>query len=171
MRRSHSISLASLVSLALLACAPKDAAPTEVPVEQEQQPPVEEQPEEPPAELESDEGVDTGEDAGEDAQQDSAELDAATKAALSETISAHLAELQECYEPELAKNPKLSGKMTYTITVERTGVVRTVLVDVDTVDSELVRACTVKKIESWRFDGSALEESADVTFSVAFAAI
>ena len=170
MRRSHSISLASLVSLGLLACAPKDAEPTEAPVEQGEQAPVEEQPEEQPVEAEQGGEEGSEEDAAQ-AEQDGAELDAATKAALSETISAHLAELQECYEPELAKNPKLSGKMTYTITVERTGVVRTVLVDVDTVDSELVRACTVKKIESWRFDGSALEESADVTFSVAFAAV
>lgn len=170
MRRSHPISLASLVSLGLLACAPKDAAPSEAPAEPEPQASVEEPAEDQPVEADpdADEGGSEGPGPG---GQDSAELDAATKAALSETISEHLAELQECYEPELAKDPKLSGKMTYTITVERTGVVRTVSVDVDTVDSERVRACTVEKIESWRFDGGALDESADVTFSVAFAAV
>ena len=106
-----------------------------------------------------------------EAKASSGELDAATKQALSETIRAYLPELQTCYEKELDKNSKLAGKMTYTITVERTGSVRGVNVDLDTVESEAVRGCTLEKIEGWKFDASDLDEPADVTFSVDFQAV
>ena len=89
------------------------------------------------------------------------------KKGVSATIRRRMPGLEACYEKALRSNSSLGGKMTYTITINTSGRVSDVDIEVDTVGDASVRSCCVAKIKGWRFlvDG---EESAEVTFSVAF---
>ncbi len=76
--------------------------------------------------------------------------------------------LEACYEKALRSNPKLRGKLTYTITLSPSGRVTEVKIDEDTVGDSSVRSCTEAKITGWRFVIEGAEENSEVTFSVAF---
>ena len=157
--------------LCLAGCAttPTPEVETEPDVQAEE--PAAEEPAAEEPEVESQDSSGAADSPSEEPEDEGTELDAATKQALAETIRGYLPELQTCYESELAKDSTLAGKMTCTITVERTGSVRKVAIDEDTVGSAAVRACAIAKIEAWRFEAEQLEEPADVTFAVKFEAV
>ena len=92
----------------------------------------------------------------------------ADKKGVSATIRRRMPGLEACYERALQSNSSLSGKMTYTITINTSGRVTDVDIEVDTVGDASVRSCTTAKIKAWRFLVEDAEESAEVTFSVAF---
>jgi hypothetical protein len=90
------------------------------------------------------------------------------KKSVSATIRRRMPGLEACYEKALRSNSSLSGKMTYTITINPSGRVTDVDIEEDTVGDASVRSCTTAKIKGWRFISEGAEESAEVTFSVSF---
>ncbi|WP_146156201.1 AgmX/PglI C-terminal domain-containing protein [Enhygromyxa salina] len=90
------------------------------------------------------------------------------KKSVSATIRRRMPGLEACYEKALRSNSSLSGKMTYTITINPSGRVSDVDIEVDTVGDASVRSCTTAKIKGWRFLSEGAEDSSEVTFSVAF---
>lgn len=90
------------------------------------------------------------------------------KKAVSATIRRRMPGLQACYEKALRSNQGLKGKMSYTITINPSGRVTKVEVEVDSVGDSSVRSCTIAKIKGWRFFAEGAEESSEVTFSVSF---
>ncbi|NVB39093.1 AgmX/PglI C-terminal domain-containing protein [Pseudenhygromyxa sp. WMMC2535] len=93
----------------------------------------------------------------------------ADKKAVAATIQRRMPGLQACYEKALSTNDGLKGKMSFTITINTSGRVSKVDVEVDTINDARVKSCAVAKIKGWRFlvDRDA-EESAEVSFSVNF---
>ncbi|PRP91564.1 AgmX/PglI C-terminal domain-containing protein [Enhygromyxa salina] len=99
------------------------------------------------------------------------EPDADAKQSLRASIQTYLPDLQACYEAALRDDATLAGKMTYTITIEPSGEVSSVVIESDTVDSEAVSACVRVEIGSWIFGQQGGTAASEVTFSAKFVAI
>jgi TonB family protein len=56
-----------------------------------------------------------------------------------------------CYEPELAKNPKLSGRIEVQFTISAEGKVIAVVLVSSTMNNPKVERCLVNAIRRWRF--------------------
>jgi len=66
-------------------------------------------------------------------------------------IKSHLSDVKDCYEPELAKHPRLGGVMNVDFTIGAAGRVLMSSLDSSTMHNEAVETCTVKAVRQWLF--------------------
>jgi len=92
------------------------------------------------------------------------------KRAVQATIRRRMGALKSCHEKILRTDPRVGGKMTFTIAISVMGSVTSVQVEEDTVGNASLAACAKAKLQGWRFPMQGAEEPADVTFSVVFQA-
>jgi hypothetical protein len=84
-----------------------------------------------------------------------------------DALGRQVPELQGCYEAALRLQPGLTGRLDYTLRIDRTGVVTGVTLDQDTLRSLQVAACARAKMLQWTFPSMA--EPLTVSFPVVFA--
>jgi metallo-beta-lactamase class B len=66
-------------------------------------------------------------------------------------IKSHLSDVKNCYEPELAKNPRLGGVMNVDFTIGAAGRVLMSSLDSSSMHNEAVETCTVMAVRRWLF--------------------
>jgi TonB family protein len=66
-------------------------------------------------------------------------------------IRRHQSEITFCYESELAKNSKLSGKVAVSFTIDGSGAVSEAQIAESGLSNENVEACMLSRIRRWRF--------------------
>lgn len=66
-------------------------------------------------------------------------------------VALHKQEMEYCYSRELAKNPKLEGKVSFAFEVTA-GVVSDVSIKQSTLENAEAEACMQVRIEGWLFD-------------------
>lgn len=80
-------------------------------------------------------------------------------------VRRHLSAIKLCYEQELRRNPKLSGKVTVEVTVGVTGAVTNAEVISSSMRNRAVETCMTKTIRRWRFPRP---DDGDVIFTYPF---
>jgi outer membrane biosynthesis protein TonB len=89
---------------------------------------------------------------------------------IQKVVNAHLYQVQGCYERQLAKDPSLSGKISYEWVVDVSGGVSSVRVGRSTVHSVEVTTCIQSAIQGWKFPPPS-GGSVTVTYPFAFSSL
>ena len=87
--------------------------------------------------------------------------------AVARTIRSRLPLLQACYSKALKRDPNLSGRMELEIEIGAGGRVVDATIREDSIGSERVSSCVLRRVSSWRF-GVQVEDSAFVTIPLIF---
>ena len=66
-------------------------------------------------------------------------------------IRKKLPQLQACYTKALKRDASLAGKILLELTVGETGKVVDAVIEEDSVDSQSVNTCLLRRARSWRF--------------------
>lgn len=67
------------------------------------------------------------------------------------TIRGHLHEVKSCYETELARDPRLGGRVMVQFTIAATGAVVESVVQSSTLNNPSVESCIVTAVRTWEF--------------------
>jgi hypothetical protein len=89
---------------------------------------------------------------------------------IQKVVNAHLYQVQGCYERQLAKDPSLSGKISYEWVVDGGGGVSNVRIGRSSVHSVEVTSCIQSAIAGWKFP-SPVGGSVTVTYPFAFSSL
>jgi hypothetical protein len=89
---------------------------------------------------------------------------------IQKVVNAHLYQVQGCYERQLAKDPSLSGKVSYDWDVGLTGGVSNVRVGRSSIHSVEVTTCIQSAIQGWHFP-TPQGGTVTVTYPFAFSAL
>lgn len=81
---------------------------------------------------------------------------------------ANAKQIRECYERQLARNPKLAGKLKVQWTILPSGAVSRVEVKDSTLEDPVVASCVKMRVKAWKFPESGEETS--ITFPFVFKA-
>lgn len=74
-----------------------------------------------------------------------------SKEVIGEVIARYAAQIKACYEAELQKDPALQGKVAVTFTIDGTGGVSEADATENTLGTDAVADCIVRRIGRWRF--------------------
>ncbi|HKA88458.1 MAG TPA: AgmX/PglI C-terminal domain-containing protein [Haliangiales bacterium] len=85
-------------------------------------------------------------------------------------VEAHRAAIQYCFDKELQRNTKLSGKVVVYWRIEPAGAVSASRIQSSTVGSPDVEGCLVRTVRKWSFPAAANGQTTDVRFPFVFSA-
>jgi TonB family protein len=71
--------------------------------------------------------------------------------ALAVFVRSHKGAIQDCYEAELKKNPKLKGKIVMRFTITPDGTTDGVVVEENSLSGDEVASCASEVIQRWTF--------------------
>jgi TonB family protein len=80
-----------------------------------------------------------------------AERGSVDKEIIRRAIRPHIDEVKACYEPELAKQPGLSGRIMVQFSISSAGSVIASRLQDSTMNNPTVESCTVQAVRRWRF--------------------
>jgi TonB family protein len=80
-----------------------------------------------------------------------AERDSVDREIIRGAIRPHIDEVKACYEPELAKQPGLSGRIMVQFSISSAGDVIASKLQDSTMNNPTVESCTVQAVRRWRF--------------------
>lgn len=89
---------------------------------------------------------------------------------IQKVVNAHLFQVQGCYERQLAKDPSISGKISYEWVVDPSGGVSSVRIGRSTIHSVEVTTCIQSAIAGWKFP-QPQGGSVTVTYPFAFSSL
>ena len=85
-------------------------------------------------------------------------------------VEAHRAAIQYCFDKELQRNTKLSGKIVVYWRIEPAGAVSASRIQSSTVGSADVEGCLVRTVRKWTFPAAANGQVTDVRYPFVFSA-
>ncbi len=91
------------------------------------------------------------------------------QASLKRTIRRYEPSIRSCYEQELRRNPKLSGKVYIDFTIGVTGKVTRASVGRSSLKSRAVESCIVARVRGWRFPKPP-DGEVEITYPIVFSA-
>ncbi len=93
-----------------------------------------------------------------------------TDARIGRVMRAHAPQIRQCYEQQLAQNPRLQGRVQLTFVAEPDGKVSSVQVDEaqTTLKSSELHRCLVATVTSWRLPKHAGRDGVVVSLPVVF---
>ena len=74
-----------------------------------------------------------------------------TRSDIDDTVSKHLPDIRSCYENELKKDPKLSGRIAVNFVISATGGVKSSKVQRTSLENEAVESCVADQIKKIQF--------------------
>ena len=74
-----------------------------------------------------------------------------TRSDIDDTVSKHLPDIRSCYENELKKDPKLSGRIAVNFVIPATGGVKSSKVQRTSLENEAVESCVADQIKKIQF--------------------
>jgi len=78
-------------------------------------------------------------------------LSGLSKDLINAVVQRHRAEIRACYDSALQRNPKLSGKVVMSFSIQPNGIVSTVGVKESTIGDNGLEGCIASRIKSWVF--------------------
>jgi len=84
---------------------------------------------------------------------------------IASVVKSRIRSVQDCYEKELKKNPKLGGKITIRFTIGEDGKVSEARTESDSMGNPAVADCILSRLRHWRFPKP---EGGNVTVSYPF---
>jgi TonB family protein len=91
-----------------------------------------------------------------------------SKTEVGRVIHEHSAEIRQCYEAALIKNPAIRGRMSVNFSIAASGKVQSAKVQDSTFDSTFMGSCLIRKMQGWMFPKPKNGVSVEVTYPFNF---
>lgn len=101
------------------------------------------------------------------AQSEAGTLVPLTPNTIRKIVESHFAEIQQCYELQLATTPLLRGMVELELTITQDGTIESGKLLKDSLGSAALNLCLVQKMLDWKFPAHA-DESVTIQFPFAF---